>query len=96
MPKGYLVAHITYKNRDRFIAEYASKARSVYKEFGGKLLVRNKEVFYREGESADINLIVEFPDKEAVQRFLKSKSYQKIAPGRTENSTGIFIAVEGM
>ena len=95
MPKVYLVSHLAYKNRDQFIEEYTSKARSVYKEFCGKSLIRNKEVFSRKGEPEDINLIVEFPDKEAVQRFLKSKSYQNIASGRTENSTGMFIAVEG-
>ena len=95
MPKGYLVAHLAYKNRDRFIAEYTSKAHSVYKEFCGKSLIRNKEVFSRKGEPEDINLIVEFSAKEAMQRFLNRNSYQNFFSGRTDNSTGMFIAVEG-
>ena len=44
----------------------------------------------------DIDVIVEFPDKEAGQNCLKSDAYQQIIAGRLDNTTGTFIFVEGV
>ena len=97
MPKGYVIAHLTLKDKERFFNEYGSKIEAVVGQFGGKFLVRGGEVLYREGETiSDIDVIVEFPDKEAGQNCLKSDAYQQIIAGRLDNTTGTFIFVEGV
>ena len=55
-----------------------------------------KSGFLNELTPAVIDVIVEFPDKEAGQNCLKSDAYQEIVPGRWDNTTGTFIFVEGL
>tara|TARA_Y100001949_G_scaffold173946_1_gene180456 strand:+ start:239 stop:529 length:291 start_codon:yes stop_codon:yes gene_type:complete len=96
MPKGYLVGHFTLTDKARFMGEYGTKVVAVLEEFGGKLLVRGGPVAYREGESADLEVVVEFADSEAAQRCLQSEAYRTIKPGRTDNSTGRLVIVDGV
>ena len=96
MAKGYIVAHLTLINPDRFVSEYASKVAAVVELFGGKFLVKGGKVSYSEEDKADLDVVVEFPDIGAVHTCLSSNSYKEIAAGRTENTTGPFMAVEGV
>ena len=54
------------------------KVPAIISEFGGAFLVRGGDVPYREGDKADIDVIVEFPDLASAEAFLASDSYKEI------------------
>ncbi len=97
MPKAYVIGHVTFTNMEKFMADYGSKVESTIHAFGGKFLVRGGEVSYQEGEPlGDINVIVEFPDRAAAISWEESEQYQTILPGRTDNSIGNVVIVDGV
>ena len=97
MPKAYAIGHVTLTNAEKFMADYGSKVEATIKAFGGQFLARGGEVFYQEGESlGEINVIVEFPDKAAAIAWEESEQYQAILPGRTDNSVGGILIMDGV
>jgi len=97
MPKAYVIAHVTFTNRDKFMADYGSKVEATVNAFGGQFLVRGGEVSYQEGEAlGDINVVIEFPDRAAAISWEESEQYQAILPGRTDNSAGNVAIVDGV
>ena len=97
MPKAYAIAHVTFTNREKFMADYGSKVEATINAFGGKFLVRGGEVSYQEGEAlGDINVVIEFPDRAAAISWEESEQYQAILPGRTDNSVGNVVIVDGV
>ena len=97
MAKGCVIAHFKIKNPDAFKVGYGSKIEGVIEQFGGKFLVRGGEIAYSEGKKlGDLNVIVEFPDRESALNWKKSSEYQAILPGRIENATTQFIIIDGV
>ena len=97
MPKAYAIAHVTFTNREKFMADYGSKVEATINAFGGRFLVRGGEVSYQEGEAlGDINVVIEFPDRAAAISWEESEQYQAILPGRTDNSVGNVAIVDGV
>ena len=97
MPKAYAIAHVTFTNREKFMADYGSKVEATVNAFGGRFLVRGGEVSYQEGEAlGDINVVIEFPDRAAAISWEESEQYQAILPGRTDNSAGNVAIVDGI
>ena len=97
MPKAYVIGHVTLTNAERFMADYGSKVKTTIKAFGGQFLARGGEVFYQEGEPlGEINVIVEFPDRAAAIAWEESEQYQAILPGRTDNSVGGILIMDGV
>ena len=97
MPKAYAIGHVTLTNAEKFMADYGSKVEATIKAFGGQFLARGGEVFYQEGEPlGEINVIVEFPDSAAAIAWEESEQYQAILPGRTDNSVGGILIMDGV
>ena len=97
MPKAYAIGHVTLTNAEKFMADYGSKVEATIKAFGGQFLARGGEVFYQEGEPlGEINVIVEFPDRVAAIAWEESEQYQAILPGRTDNSVGGILIMDGV
>ena len=97
MPKAYVMAHLTLTNTEKFVADYGSKVEETMKTFGGQCLARGGEVSYREGEKlGDIDVILEFPDRQSAIAWEESEQYQAIVSGRTDNTMGYFIIVDGV
>ena len=97
MPKAYDIAHLTLTKTEKFVAEYGSKVEETIKAFGGQFLARGGEVSYIEGAKlGDIDAIIEFPDRDSAIAWEESEQYQAIVSGRTDNTTGYFIIVDGV
>ena len=97
MPKAYAIGHVTLTNAEKFMADYGSKVEATIRAFGGQFLARGGEVFYQEGEPlGEINVIVEFPDRVAAIAWEESEQYQAILPGRTDNSVGGILIMDGV
>ena len=96
MPKAYVVGHATLTNPEKFVAEYGSKVEETIQAFGGQFLVRGGDISYREGEKlGDVDVVVEFPDRESAMAWEESEQYPALLPGRTENATTYLIIVDG-
>ena len=97
MPKAYAIGHVTLTNAEKFMADYGSKVEATIKAFGGQFLARGGEVFYQEGEPlGEINVVVEFPDRAAAIAWEESDQYQAIVSGRTDNSVGGILIMDGV
>ena len=97
MPKAYVIAHVTWTYAEQVASEYGSKVKVAVDAFGGQFLVRGGEVSYREGEPiGDIEVVIEFPDRAAAIAWEESEQYQSILPGRTDNSVGKVVIVDGV
>ena len=64
MPKGYIIAHPTLTNPEKFVSDYGSKVADVVEKYDSQFLVRGGNVSYCEGDPADLNVVVEFPSLE--------------------------------
>ena len=97
MPKAYVIAHVTLTNAEQFVTEYGSKVKATVDAFGGQFLVRGGEVSYREGEPVgDVDVVIEFPDRATAIAWEESEQYQAILPGRTDNSVGGILIMDGV
>ena len=97
MPKAYVIAHVTLTNAEQFVTEFGSKVKATVDAFGGQFLVRGGEVSYREGEPVgDVDVVIEFPDRATAIAWEESEQYQSILPGRTNNSVGKVVIVDGV
>jgi uncharacterized protein (DUF1330 family) len=97
MSKAYVIGHVTLTNPEKFMADYGSKVEDTIKAFGGQFLARGGEVSYQEGEPlGEIHVIVEFPDRAAAIAWEESEQYQAILAGRTDNSVGGILIMDGV
>ena len=51
---------------------------------------------YREGDSTDLNVVIEFPSLAKAMEWKNSAEYKAIESGRKDNMTGMFIVIEGV
>jgi uncharacterized protein (DUF1330 family) len=66
-------------------------------QYGGRFLARGGSTELIEGEPEPKRVvIVEFAEKAAFRRWYDSPEYQKILPGRLDNSTARAFVVEGV
>jgi uncharacterized protein (DUF1330 family) len=96
MPKGYIIAHPVLSNAEKFVSDYASKVGAVIEQYEGRFLVRGGQAAYREGDAANLDVIVEFPSFEKAKECVNSPEYKNIESGRKDNMTGVFVVVEGV
>ncbi len=72
------------------------KSVAVIEQYEGRFLVRGGEAAYREGDAANLDVIVEFPSFEKAKECVNSPEYKNIESGRKDNMTGVFVVVEGV
>ena len=96
MSKGYVIAHPNLTNPEKFVSEYGSKVADVIERYDGQILVRGGDVFYRDGDSTDLNVGIEFPSLAKAMEWKNSAEYKAIESGRKDNMTGMFIVIEGV
>ena len=96
MPKGYVIAHPNLTNPEKFVSEYGSKVADVIEKYDGQILVSGGDLSYREGDSTDLNVVIEFPSLAKAMEWKISAEYKAIESGRKDNMTGMFIVIEGV
>lgn len=94
MPKGYVIAHITVRDPERY-KDYVALDTPVVERFGGRFLVRAGRSETVEGESLERHVVIEFPDYETARAFYASEDYQRAAAIRRACADGQLIVVEG-
>ena len=88
MPKGYLVANIRVKDKEKF-ASFSGMAGPVIKAHGGKVLARGP------GNVEGVVMMIEFDSIDAARTFYLSDEYQQAKSVRDECSETDLMIIEG-
>jgi uncharacterized protein (DUF1330 family) len=76
---------------------YRAAGPATIEQYGGRILARAGATELIEGGPEPKRIVIlEFADKASFERWYDSPEYQKILPGRLDNSTGRAFVVEGV
>jgi uncharacterized protein (DUF1330 family) len=93
--KAFVIAAETPQD-ELIFSEYLKAVPATLQPFGGKFIVRGGTLRLLEGEWPHPRfVIIEFPSREAAERWYGSSEYQKIIGLRLSSSVGNLIIVEG-
>ena len=94
MPKGYLVANIRVKDKEKFAA-FSGMAAPVIKAHGGKVLARGPGAERHEGTVEGIVMRIEFENSDAARTFYLSDEYQAAKAVRDACAETDLMIIEG-
>ena len=94
MPKGYLVANIRVKDKDKFAA-FSGMAAPVIKAHGGKVLARGPGAERQEGAVEGIVMMIEFESVDTARTWDLSDEYQAAKAVRDACSETDLMIIEG-
>ena len=93
---AYFVAELETTNPAGMEA-YRAAVPATLAQYGGRFVVRGGASELVEGGPEPKRIVIlEFADRAAIKRWYDSPEYQKILPGRRENSTGRAFIVDGI
>jgi len=93
---AYFVAELETTNPAGMEA-YRAAVPATLAQYGGRFVVRGGDTELVEGGPEPKRIVIlEFADAAAIKRWYNSPEYQKILPGRLENSTGRAFIVDGI
>lgn len=95
MPKGYLIAHATVTDPEKW-AQYVAASKVALDKFGGRPIVRGGRCEIMEGHGVARNVILEFPSYEAALAYSKSPEYAVAKAHRQGAGTIDITIVEGV
>ena len=82
MQEAYVIGNITVKDEAKW-AEYKSKVPETIIPWGGKLVFRGEKLKDLSGSTTHIeNVIIRFPNQQAVDDWFQSDAYQALIPNR--------------
>ena len=77
--------------------EYRKHVIASFTPYGGKFLARGGAVTVLEGEwPYDRSVILEFPSRDAAERWYHSPEYQRILPLRLQCMASNFVIIDGV
>jgi len=93
---AYFVAELETTNPAGMEA-YRAAVPATLAQYGGRFVVRGGASELVEGGPEPKRIVIlEFADRAAIKRWYDSPEYQKILPGRLENSTGRAFIIDGI
>lgn len=94
MAKGYWIARVDVSNEEGYKA-YAAANPAIFREFGGRFVVRAGKFACVEGASRSRNVVIEFPSYEAALACYQSPEYQRNIAVRQPHSVADIVVIEG-
>jgi uncharacterized protein (DUF1330 family) len=92
---AYFVVELEIANQEA-MEPYRAAVPATIEQYGGRFLTRGGSTELIEGGPEPKRIVIlEFADKAAFRRWYDSPEYQKILPGRLDNSTARAFVVEG-
>lgn len=95
MPKGYVIAHATVTNAEKW-GQYVAKSKIALDKFGGVPIVRGGQCEIVEGNGTQRNVVIEFPSYEAALGYARSPEYAAAKALRQDAGTIDITVVEGV
>ena len=74
MPKGYVIAHATVTNPEKW-SEYVAKSKIALDKYEGRPIVRGGKCEIIEGSGTVRNVVIEFPSYEHAHGYATSPEY---------------------
>lgn len=94
MPKGYLVANIRVKDKEKF-QQFSGMAAPVIQKYGGKILARGPGADRHEGSVTGVVMMIEFDSKQSAETFYFSDEYQAAKAVRDDCAETDLMIIEG-
>lgn len=94
MAKAYWIGRVEVTNEEAYKA-YAAANPAIFKQFGGRFVVRSGKYECPEGDSRPRNVVIEFPDYATAITCYSSPEYQANMKIRQANAITDLIIVEG-
>lgn len=95
MPKGYVIAHATVTDPDKW-GQYVAKSKIALDKFGGVPIVRGGQCEIIEGNGVARNVVLEFPSYEAALGYARSPEYAAAKALRQGAGSIDIVVVEGV
>ena len=95
MPKGYVIAHATVTNPEKW-AEYVAKSKIALDKYEGKPIVRGGQSQVMEGNGTARNVVLEFPSYEHAKGYATSPEYAEAKALRQGAGSIDITIVEGV
>ena len=95
MPKGYVIAHATVTDPEKW-ALYAARTKVALDKFGGRPIVRGGPCEIVEGTGTMRNVVLEFPSYDAALGYARSPEYAAAKVLRQGAGTLDMTVVEGL
>ena len=94
MAKGYWIAHVDVADPDGYQI-YVKALPEIFKEYGGRYLMRAGEYEVMEGTCRSRNVVIEFPSYEAALACYRSAAYQQAAAHRKASADADLVILKG-
>ena len=94
MAKGYWIGRVDVHNEEGY-KPYAAANPAIFKQFGGRYMVRGGKHTGVEGQSRSRNVVIEFADYDTALACYRSPEYQENIQHRLPHSIAELIMVEG-
>ncbi len=95
MPKGYVIAHATVTDPDKWAA-YVAKSKIALDKYEGKPIVRGGRHEIVEGNGTSRNVVLEFPSYEYAHGYATSPEYAEAKALRQGAGKLDIVVVEGV
>jgi uncharacterized protein (DUF1330 family) len=95
MPKGYVIAHATVTNPEKW-AEYVAKSKIALDKYEGKPIVRGGRCEIIEGNGTTRNVVLEFPSYDHARAYATSPEYAEAKALRQGAGSIDITVVEGV
>ena len=94
--KYYTVAEVTVTDRG-WARDYVAQVSPMVHRYGGRYLARTPNFERIEGTrpAADVFVIIEWPSREAAERFYESEEYRPYRQRRVDGASNDFVLVAG-
>lgn len=90
----YLTTTITIKDMDSFM-EYGTRARPLFAKYGAEPVLVGRVAGHLHGASDhQMEVVVRFPDRSALESWYNSAEYQALIPLRDTGAETVFKIVE--
>lgn len=95
MPKGYLIAHATVTDPEKW-AQYVAKSKIALDKYEGRPIVRGGQCQIVEGNGTQRNVVLEFPSYGHAIGYATSAEYAEAKALRAGAGTLDITVVEGV
>ena len=97
MAKGYIIGLIKFTDKEKFIGTFAKQIGPFLDRNGGKILTRTPVTHGHEGNSHDLNVIVEFENYEHAKAMMGTSEWSELQEHRrlhSDREAGTFMLLE--
>ena len=94
MARGYWIARVDVRDEEGY-KPYAAANPAIFKNFGGRFIIRGGKSEAVEGTARTRNVVIEFPDYGSALACYRSQEYQQNIKVRLPHAVADILVIEG-